>query len=339
MPCRPQPVASPGAQRSRPPRRRASASSARISSRLARCRPPGSALEHLPRPMRGDVEEADPAGEERADRDLVGGVQHGRRAAARAQRLARQAQRREARRHPAPRRSAADLAEVERGGRRRDALRPAQRVGDRRAHVGLAELGQHRAVADRRPGCARSTADGPGPRSAPRGRPNRWCASISSRPLFIMVAESTEILAPMLQFGWATACSGVIAAISASERSAERPARGGQDQAARPLSALLAVEHLEDRVVLGIDRQQHGAAARDLGHQQRAGADQASPCWRAPTIAPRRTAASVGARPAAPTIAAITQSAGRAAASTTRLAARRRPRCRCRPERSLAGRR
>ncbi len=55
---------------------------------------------------------------------------------------------------------------------------------------------------------------------------------------------------------------------------AERPAGRGQDQ---PLDALggLAAQRLEDRVVLGIDRQQHGAAARDLGHQQRAGADQA----------------------------------------------------------------
>ncbi len=40
-------------------------------------------------------------------------------------------------------------AEVEPRGRRADPLRPAQRVGDRDAHVRLAELGQHRAVAER----------------------------------------------------------------------------------------------------------------------------------------------------------------------------------------------
>ena len=39
--------------------------------------------------------------------------------------------------------------------------------------------------------------------------PNRCMASINSRPLFIMVALSTEILAPMLQLGWRTASSGV----------------------------------------------------------------------------------------------------------------------------------
>ena len=34
-------------------------------------------------------------------------------------------------------------------------------------------------------------------------------ASITSNPLFISVAESTEIFRPILHFGWATACSGV----------------------------------------------------------------------------------------------------------------------------------
>ena len=39
--------------------------------------------------------------------------------------------------------------------------------------------------------------------------PNRYFASMTSRALFIMVAESTEILRPMTQFGCAQACSGV----------------------------------------------------------------------------------------------------------------------------------
>ena len=38
---------------------------------------------------------------------------------------------------------------------------------------------------------------------------NKWCASITSKALFIMVAESTEILRPMLQLGWAQASWGV----------------------------------------------------------------------------------------------------------------------------------
>ena len=42
----------------------------------------------------------------------------------------------------------------------------------------------------------------------------RCMASINSRPLFIMVALSTEILAPMLQLGCFTACSGVTSSSS-----------------------------------------------------------------------------------------------------------------------------
>lgn len=41
------------------------------------------------------------------------------------------------------------------------------------------------------------------------GRPNSQCASITSRPLFIIVAESTEILRPITQFGCLHASSGV----------------------------------------------------------------------------------------------------------------------------------
>ena len=35
------------------------------------------------------------------------------------------------------------------------------------------------------------------------GTPNSQCASITSRPLFISVAESTLILRPIFQVGWA----------------------------------------------------------------------------------------------------------------------------------------
>ena len=46
------------------------------------------------------------------------------------------------------------------------------------------------------------------------GRSYSHMASISSRPLFIMVAESIVIFAPMLQFGCASACSRVMPRIS-----------------------------------------------------------------------------------------------------------------------------
>ena len=42
------------------------------------------------------------------------------------------------------------------------------------------------------------------------GRPKSHRASITSRPLFIMVAESMVILGPMFQVGWASASSRVI---------------------------------------------------------------------------------------------------------------------------------
>ena len=43
--------------------------------------------------------------------------------------------------------------------------------------------------------------------------PKRCIASMNSRPLFIMVAESTLILAPIDQFGCLTACAGVTDAV------------------------------------------------------------------------------------------------------------------------------
>ena len=39
------------------------------------------------------------------------------------------------------------------------------------------------------------------------GVPNRWWASISSRPLFMKVAESIVILPPITQVGCWSACS------------------------------------------------------------------------------------------------------------------------------------
>ena len=44
--------------------------------------------------------------------------------------------------------------------------------------------------------------------------PKRCMASINSSPLFIIVAESTEIFAPILQLGCFTACSGVTFSVS-----------------------------------------------------------------------------------------------------------------------------
>ena len=60
------------------------------------------------------------------------------------------------------------------------------------------------------------------------GQLNSQCASISSRPLFIMVALSTEILRPICQLGCFTACSGVMAG-----KSAKSVCRKGPPEAVR----------------------------------------------------------------------------------------------------------
>ena len=52
---------------------------------------------------------------------------------------------------------------------------------------------------------------------------NRWWASMTSSPLFISVAESTEIFGPIDHFGWAIACAGVTSASSARFRPRNGP--------------------------------------------------------------------------------------------------------------------
>ena len=46
---------------------------------------------------------------------------------------------------------------------------------------------------------------------------NSQRASITSSPLFIRLAESTEIFLPITQLGCATACAGVAAAIASAD--------------------------------------------------------------------------------------------------------------------------
>ena len=89
-----------------------------------------------------------------------------------------------------------------------------------------------------------------------------------------MVAESTDILAPMSQLGWATGLFRRGLGHGLHRRLAERPARGGKHDLLDALAAL-EVEHLVDGVVLRIDRKQRRPAALDLGQHERAGADQA----------------------------------------------------------------
>ncbi len=56
-------------------------------------------------------------------------------------------------------------------------------------------------------------------------------ASITSKPLFISVAESMVMRRPIFQVGWFSACSTVMLANSAARGVQERPAGGGQPDA------------------------------------------------------------------------------------------------------------
>ena len=96
---------------------------------------------------RRDLEEPQAPGEERVDGDLVGGVQHARRGAAGDRRLAREPQAGERVVVDRLERQRADLDQVERPDRDVDAVGVVQRVGDRHAHVGIAEVRERGAVA------------------------------------------------------------------------------------------------------------------------------------------------------------------------------------------------
>ena len=216
----------------------------------------------------------------------------------------------------------ADRGQIEPRRRRGDPLRPGQGVGDRNAHVRASRAAPSPSRRGSRPCRGSPIADAPARRSASRRRSNRRAASITSRPLFIIVAESMLILAPIDHIGWRSAASGVARGHLLPAGGAERAARRGQDD---PLDgAAVAVGHrLEDRVVLGIDRQQRRAGLAHGAQHHLAGADQASLLASA-TALPRRIAARVGARPAAPVIAAMVQSASQS--RRPRPPPRRRPR-------------
>ena len=110
---------------------------------------------------------------------------------------------------------------------------------------------------------------------ASAGAPNSQCASITSRPLFISVAESTEILRPMRQFGCAQAC---IRRDRAEFRGRGREtvrrmqsARMRRTPAASRSRAVRVRQALENRVVFAVDRQQYRPAFAHRLDEQRAG--------------------------------------------------------------------
>ena len=97
---------------------------------------------------------------------------------------------------------------------------------------------------------------------------------MTSSPLFIIDAELMVIFWPMLQFGCFSACASVACSMSAALPGAERSARRGDDDANQFL-AIAGAERLEQRVVLGIGRQDAGAGLGRALHEEIAGTDQA----------------------------------------------------------------
>ena len=216
------------------------------------------------------------AGHERRDRLLVGGVQRARREPAR---LARGAREREAAEHlgvgrleaqsrgPAARSSRGASATARAVGMR-------ERVGDRHAHVGQARGAR---AARRRAGArarARSTCGCTTTSMRSYGTPNSRCASITSKPLFISVAESIVMRPPIAQVGWRSASATLTSASSAARAPAERAARGRDDQRLDGAGRLVP-QQLVERRVLGVDRHERGAAAGGRREHEVAAGDEA----------------------------------------------------------------
>ena len=138
---------------------------------------------------------------------------------------------------------------------------------------------------------------------------------MSSSPLFISVAESTEILRPICQRGCAQACSGVAAGHLGTRRAQERPA-GSREQ-----HAPYALPAVRSRIAAGTGRSRcarcrSGSAVHRSNAPPRAAAARRRPvipCSPASTRLPVEAAASVEPSPAAPTMAAITVSISAAA--------------------------
>ena len=99
------------------------------------------------------------------------------------------------------------------------------------------------------------------------GVPNSQCASITSRPLFISVAESIVILPPIAQVGCRSAARRVTSRELGAAAAAERAARRGQREALDGPGPL-ALDQLVQRGVLGVDRDQLRAGGLAERHHE-----------------------------------------------------------------------
>ena len=184
----------------------------------------------------GDLQPADLASQERRDRLLVGGVEPGRRGPASPAGLVGQAEAGEGGQVgrlevEAPERRPVDPAE---------GVRDPVRVGRARSRSGSLMSGWESCamVAPSLNSTIEWTTDwGCTTTSmASNSTPNSSCASMTSRPLFISVDESTVIFGPIDQVGWASASSTVTPLQVGCGPPPEGPARGGQNDARDPIA-------------------------------------------------------------------------------------------------------
>ena len=110
------------------------------------------------------------------------------------------------------------------------------------------------------------------------GTSNSQWASRTSRPLFMSVAESIVIFAPIRHVGWRSACSTVTPSSVRARPAAERPARRRQHEPA-DLSRRRPGQALEQRAVLRIDREQAHAVLAGGAASSARRPSRAFPCW------------------------------------------------------------
>ena len=293
--------------------RAASPSDRRRSRRAASMRSRVSAT------ARGNIEKADPAVKEGGHRDLVGRV-HGRRRAAARRAAPARARSRAGKRSGsgASKVSGADGGQVQPRRRPGQPVGPGEGAGDRARACPAGRAGPGSSRRRTRPGCG--SIDCGWTRTSIRsgGRGEQVGGLDHLQALVHHGGGIDRDLGAHRPVGMGDGLLRRGRRPSASRRpGAERPAGGGEDQARRPAAAHAGLQHLEDGRVLGIDRD-HRAARRPGPCAAGPGRRRpGSPCWPGPRSAPARAAARVGARPATPTMADMTQSAPTAAASAT----------------------
>ncbi len=153
---------------------------------------------------------------------------------------------------------------------------------------------------------------------------NSQRASITSSPLFIRLAESTEIFLPITQLGCATACAGVAAAMASADRVRNGPPEAVSHSAFTPACWKSPLKSRGSAWKIALCSESIGSSSAPLAAM--ASMNSWPETTRVSLLASRMrlpacAAASVAGRPAAPTIAAIRVSTSGAVATSVRASA------------------